>query len=191
MKQKTSKLDAYAERLTEWFTPVDQGGKGMTLDQAREQLRLDGCSVSCSRLSEWWSNQQTLRMQDRLLSQIASGARQCREVEQALGKNGAPEMDTLIKLHRVLILKLSTEGSTNPEMLELVNRMMKPVVAFARLKQLEAQLSLDRDKFQFDAAKACLARLPELKVISSDKGLNYSQKVEQIRLKLFGVAAGS
>ena len=53
------------------------------------------------------------------------------------------------------------------------------------LKDREFGLSLD--KFQFDAAKACLALLPELKVISQNKGLTEPQKVQQIRLRLFGV----
>jgi hypothetical protein len=47
--------------------------------------------------------------------------------------------------------------------------------------------TLDRDRFEFDAARACLARLPELKAISTQKGLSENDKVQQIRLKLFGV----
>lgn len=50
----------------------------------------------------------------------------------------------------------------------------------------ERQLAFDKQKFEFDAAKACLAKLPELKVVAADKGLSDAQKVEQIRLKLFG-----
>ncbi len=53
------------------------------------------------------------------------------------------------------------------------------------------KLAFDKTRFEFDAAKACLAKLPELKVISGDKGLSEGQKVDQIRLKLFGVVAGS
>ena len=49
-------------------------------------------------------------------------------------------------------------------------------------------ISLDRDKFQFDAAKACLAKLPELKAISANKELSEDQKLEQARLALFGSA---
>lgn len=188
-KERQSKLDGYAERLDEMFRSVDKGGKGFTLDQAREELRLDGCSVSCSRLSDWWSARQNSQMQDRLLNQITSGAQQCREVEAALGKNGGVGLETLIKLHRVLILKLSTEGNVDPEKLELVNRMMREVQKFARLQQLGEQIALERDKFQFDAAKACLARLPELKAISTDKGLSDADKVQAIRLKLFGALA--
>ena len=51
----------------------------------------------------------------------------------------------------------------------------------------ERELEHSVDRFQFDAAKACLALLPELKVISQDKGLSEPEKVQQIRLKLFGV----
>lgn len=47
-------------------------------------------------------------------------------------------------------------------------------------------LKLNRDKFEFDAAKACLAMLPELKAIAVNKSLSETQKVENIRLKLFG-----
>ena len=53
------------------------------------------------------------------------------------------------------------------------------------------KLAFDRQKFEFDAAAACLVKLPELKVISTDKGLSEPQKVEQIRLRLFGVLPGN
>lgn len=45
-----------------------------------------------------------------------------------------------------------------------------------------------RDKFEFNAAKACLAKLPELKAISSNRELSEDQKLEQARLALFGTA---
>jgi hypothetical protein len=49
------------------------------------------------------------------------------------------------------------------------------------------KLAFDKTKFQWDAAEACLELLPELKLISQDKGLSEPQKVERIRQKLFGV----
>jgi len=63
-------------------------------------------------------------------------------------------------------------------------------LGLATIKQdVNAQsASLDRDKFQFDAAKACLAKLPELKAISTNKELSEDQKLEQARLALFGSA---
>lgn len=184
-KQKQSKLDSYAERLTEWFLPVDQGGKGFTLDQAREQLRLDGVSVSCSRLSVWWSGQQQVRLEDRLLSQIASGARQVREVEQQFGKAPAPELEMLVKLHRVLILKLATEGNVDAEKLELVNRMMREVQKFARLEQLGEQNKLEARKLELLEQRAKLA--DQAKGVMEDKGLSEVQRAARMR-EVFGIS---
>jgi hypothetical protein len=45
---------------------------------------------------------------------------------------------------------------------------------------------LDRDKFQFDAATACLKALPALKAISADKKLSESEKTQMFMEKLFG-----
>src|ERR1017187_9260173 len=88
-KQKPSKLDPFAERLTQWFTPKDKGGDGLTLAAAQAQLKLDGCSVSPARLSLWWAARQQEFLRDTLLGQIASGARQCGGGEIICQKSGA------------------------------------------------------------------------------------------------------
>lgn len=182
MKDMPSKLDAFSERLDEWF-----GIEKKTLKAVQEQLRLDGCVVSLSRLSDWWSKRQQRNQEQMLLAQIANGARACKEVELSLEKHGGVELETLIKLQRVLILKFSTEGNVDAEKLELVQRMLREVQKFARLQQLNRQISLERDKFEFDAATACLKVLPDLKEISANNKLSQTEKVQAIRLKLFGV----
>ncbi len=50
----------------------------------------------------------------------------------------------------------------------------------------ERRLDLDVNKFQFDAAKAALDKLPELNAIKRDGSLSEDAKLEQARLKLFG-----
>lgn len=171
-------MDPFAERLTEWFL----GGK--TLAEAQEQLKQDGCSVSLGRLSEWWEARQSSRREERLLKQIASGARQCKEIAAEFAENPAPEFDTLIRLHRVLILKLSTQGNTDPEMLELVNRMMKPVVQFARLQQLAAQIKLDERRVTLLEEKAKLA--DQAKGVMEDEAMSEEEKAARMR-ELFGM----
>jgi glycine/D-amino acid oxidase-like deaminating enzyme len=52
----------------------------------------------------------------------------------------------------------------------------------------QQQVGLDRDKFQFDATKAALAKLDSLKAIKGNSKLSEEQKLEQARLELFGVA---
>lgn len=54
--------------------------------------------------------------------------------------------------------------------------------------QREVVTELDRNKFEFDAAKACLAKLPELKAIATNKQLSEDERLEQARLALFGSA---
>jgi len=52
------------------------------------------------------------------------------------------------------------------------------------LKGTEVQLAID--KFQWDGAKEALAKLKELKSIAADRSLNDDQKIEQVRLRLWG-----
>jgi hypothetical protein len=52
------------------------------------------------------------------------------------------------------------------------------------------KLALDREKFEYDAAEISLAKLPELRAISKDPQLTTVQKIDQIRLKLFGEVVG-
>jgi hypothetical protein len=178
MKARPSKLDRFGERLEEWFLA------GKTLAQAQELLAAEGCAVSLGRLSEWWSSRQSVLLEDRLLGQIASGARQCREVEAQFAENPAPEFETLIRLHRVLILKLSTQGNAEPEMLELVNQMMKPVVQFARLQQVQAQIKLDERRVKLLEEKAKLA--DQAKGVMEDKALSEEERAARMR-ELFGM----
>ena len=49
-----------------------------------------------------------------------------------------------------------------------------------------SRLQFDREKFEFDATKAAIKFAREIKTISSDRSLNDTQKVEQVRLRLFG-----
>jgi len=151
-KQKSSKLDPFADRLEQWFTPKDKGGDGLTLEQARSQLKLDGCPVSASRLSGWWEARQSQKQQAALLGQITSGARQCQEIEKQFAKNPAPQLETIIKLHRVMIMRLATQSADNPELFEIMNALTKTVMEFvsgqtkAALKERELSLAEERFK---------------------------------------------
>lgn len=59
-------------------------------------------------------------------------------------------------------------------------------LATAKVDLKDKELLLGRQKFEFDAAKAALAKLPELNAIKRDSSLNEDAKLEQARLKLFG-----
>ena len=190
-KEKKSKLDPFAERLTQWFTPKDKGGDGLTLEQAQEQLALDGCKISTGRLSTWWESQQQEQLQVKLLGQIASGAQQCRAVEKQFGSNPAPELETLIKLHRVLILQLSTQGNANPEFLKLADQLMRTAMEFVsgqtKAAHKERELNLAETKFQRETVKLFLEWMNNeeaKKIVNSNAPT--ADKTERLGQKLFG-----
>jgi len=185
-KRINSKLDAYAARLEQLLNPVDEGGAGMTLQKAQESLKEDGISVALSTLSQWWSARRGRMMEERLLDRIASGAAQCREVEAELADNPAPELKTLIGLHRVLILKLATEGNADAEKLELVNRMMREVQKYARLEQLQEQNRMEDRKLKLLERKAEQAEQAE-GITKSD--LSAEEKAVKMR-EIFGLPTG-
>lgn len=129
MKEKPSKLDAYTDRLDEWF-----GIEKRPLKEVQEQLRLDGCSVSCSRLGEWWSRRQGRRLEEQLFTTIASGGRMSRELDAAFAKNPAPEIEQLIAVTKTLVMSLQVQGSANPELLKLADSMHQTVLSYLTAK---------------------------------------------------------
>ena len=107
-----------------------------------------------------------------LLEQIRAAAKHCREVEQELGKNPPPELETLIKVHRVIILQLSAQTECNPETARQVTALMKPVMDWARLQEQVKARVLAETKYrdQVAAQKAALER--ELNAAKNEGGLS-------------------
>jgi hypothetical protein len=141
MKQKPSKLDQFAESL------LQMDGEKKTLADIVAWLKAEGVSVSCSRVSDFLESLRAAQLQERLLNQIASGSQHLQKVEATLAKNPAPELETLIKLHRVLIMKLSTMANVDAELFEIVSSAMKPVMKFAELQEKKASREFDKEKF--------------------------------------------
>jgi hypothetical protein len=91
-------------------------------------------------------------VQEELLAQITHGGRLCCEIEREFGRNPAPELETLIKLHRVLILKFSAEAHVNPELFKLVCDLMKPAMEWARLQEQRKAHQLAEQKYRDSTA---------------------------------------
>jgi hypothetical protein len=124
-KEKKSKLDQFARQLLE----MDDEKK--TIAQMVDWLKAEGVTASTGLLGGedgYLAKLRRSRLQDRLLAQITSGSDQCSQVEKAFAKNPAPELETIIKLHRVLILQLSTIGNANPEILKLSDQLTNTVI---------------------------------------------------------------
>ena len=121
-------------------------------------------------------------LQERLLAQIAQGGKLCQEVEGELSQHRCPELETIIKLHRVLVLRLSGEAEAIPDHFKLVSSLMKPLMEWAQLEERRKQRELAEQKYRDElAAQQAAAQAQEsLKVLTP-------QTLERIEreLKLF------
>ncbi len=86
--------------------------------------------------------------QKRLLDRLAQGAALCKEVEASLKNEPSPEMETILRLHRILVLKLSAEAQGAPELLRLANVLMKPLLEWARLEESRKGRELAEQKYR-------------------------------------------
>lgn len=125
-------------------------------------------------------------LQTKLLDQISRGAAQCREIERNLAGNPAPELETLIKLFRVIILKLSVEANVAPDLLKLVNALMKPVLDWARLEEKRKEREFAEHKHHEQTAAERAAREKAGSDAGGENALS-PQTLEKIEreLKLF------
>jgi DNA-binding phage protein len=163
MKTRASKLDQFAERFDEWEV------QKLTLEQMAEQLALDGCQVSLSRLSVYLSSRRMAKLQERLFDTIATGGQMNKDLDAAFKSNPAPEMDQLIRVTKTLVMSLQVKGTADPEMLKLANSMQQTVLSYltgvtrASLEERKLQLGerkvalLEKKAAAYDQAKDVLA----------------------------------
>jgi DNA-binding phage protein len=124
MKSRPSKLDQFAAQL------ADLDAEKKTLPEICEWLASEGCRVSPSSVSVYLERLRSARREAAILSQITNGARQSADVEKQFSKNPAPQLDTIIKLHRVMIMQLATQSVDNPELIQITNNLTKTVMDF-------------------------------------------------------------
>jgi hypothetical protein len=111
-------------------------------------------------------------------------------LSQQLERNGATVAQLLIDLK-------TAKPDMTPEQLDVAGQMFftalsieqQDSLGWQRAQNVKIRLEqqrFDREKFQFDAAKAALAKLPELNAIKRNNSLSADDKLQQARLKLFG-----
>lgn len=133
-----------------------------------------------SSYSRFWREVCEPELLQRRSRMVSSAEARAEEVDRRPGQFDKATLDAISE--RAYTLAISPQSEAKD-----VKAVMMLLLKAQDQNRKERELGLALDKFQFDAAKACLALLPELKVISQDKGLSEPEKVQQIRLKLFGV----
>ena len=91
-------------------------------------------------------------LQERLLEQIAEGGKLCRETETQLRQHPCPELETIIKLYRVLVLRLSAEAQAMPDRFHMMSALMRPVMEWARLEEKRKLRELAEQKYRDETA---------------------------------------
>lgn len=119
-----------------------------------------------------------------MLDQISAGVALCAQVERQLAGHPAPGLETLIKLYRVIILKLSVEADPAPGLPKLVNDLMKPVLDWARLEEKRKDREFAEQKHRDQLAQAAAGKAQG--AAEAEKALSPEtlQKIEH-ELKLF------
>ena len=154
-----------------------------TAGAARAELRKEGVETTAAALTEfysWWCLQEQFKEWTGDVATMLSLLKQQHPYlsEEELSRYGSA-------VFQLRAIKTQDVKSFS----QLVAARHKADLDLRKLELRREALRLQREKFEFDAAKACLAKLPELKAIAASKRLDDRDKIDQIRLRLFGVLA--
>ena len=123
-----------------------------------------------ARLSDFWrwlSLQQEMRAANETVANI-------REIFSVSMPNASAE-----ETHKFLVNFLTAQGFASKS---------EKTLQFATVETRKAiEIQQEREKFEFDASRAALKCLPQLKAIASDKALDEPARLDAARKQLFGV----
>jgi hypothetical protein len=95
---------------------------------------------------------------DKFLAQMRLGATLCHEVEKIFGVNPPPEVETLIKAFRALVMTFCSRAEAEPKLIGSINDLMKPVLAWVELEEKKRQRELVEQKQRLEEAEREAAR---------------------------------
>lgn len=151
-----------------------------------------GCG-SVASLARWRSR----RAQERMLERIAASAKKANSVVEKFQDNPSNTYAALLQMIGQAAFEAQLNGkteldlSTLKDLAEVTSLGLKARHDSATLALKQEDIRLKRDRFEFDAAKAALAKLPELRAIAGNKSLDQTAKIQAVRQRLFGEAAVS
>ena len=153
------------------------------LEAEREALAAEGIQVSAAELKEfiaWW----------RWREWFADLARHARLFEEELAQ--LPPTLAPGEVARWATLKFELEASRKgkgEEFARIETLRQRAEAETGRHALRRELLDLQRERFEWDAARACLAYLPALQAIASEASLDDWAKIDRIRELLFGAPA--
>ena len=189
MNKRPNKLDAHAADLRVWLAKPEAGGENLTLDAAAQRLAARGVKGTIPSLrvciSKWWQEQRLESGRQSILDRIVSGRKVNEQIAAQFSETPAPALENILALLRVVIMQQAVEGKSDDELVKLSTIALKPILEAEKQKISRASLELERAKFEFDAAHACLAKLPELLSVSKAPKLTDDEKAKAVQQILF------
>jgi hypothetical protein len=151
-----------------------------TIEETRAWLNSDGIKVSAGAFSTWLSSWS-------LAQRFRSMESQADQFKDWLGKTMPDLSEAELDRRAALMFQFEAVKSSDPETyLAFATARHKGQMDKLKFDQRERQLILDRERFQFDAAKAAKQHAAEIKLISANSKLSESEKIDAIRARLFG-----
>ena len=138
-------------------------------------------TTSLAALSHFWESECSVAFLARRKRAVTTAEEIAEDAQRTPGRFDAATLQAL----KQKAFELSISPQADPR--DVKSLFM--LVLKARDQELSsAELNLAREKFEFDAAKAALAKLPDLRRIAGDRKLNQGQILEAVRMRLFGMA---
>ena len=125
----------------------------------------------------------TTELTEKFLARIAEAGTLCSRVERQLSKTPAPGAKTLIKLHRLLVLKALVQPDADPKLAKLAGDLIKPVLDQAVLQERAKTRRLAEKKYR-DLVVAQKAALEKVVADAKCGGGVPAETVEMIEREL-------
>ncbi len=151
-----------------------------TLHQTKAWLAEDGLNTSIAAISEFREWYQIRRDYSRMEEDALTLA--------GVLKNQMPELaPEKLQAYGEALFNIMAVKKLDPKLyLDMQTAKHNAEMDHKKFDQRERELQLQKDKFEFNAARACLTHLPSLRTIAADTSLDQNAKLQAIRAKLFG-----
>ena len=157
------------------FDMLTHLGYSKALVLAKKELKI---STSTGALHDFWEWKSAKESENRILKAVTSADSIIDAAADSLPKIDQA-MEAALK-QAAFEAALSGDNDTIKTLVELTLKVGKASMD-------ERALSLQIDRFEFDAAKAALTHVSALKAIQNDKGMSETEKVDAVRRQLFSV----
>jgi hypothetical protein len=160
-----------------------------TLEVSAKWLEAEfGVDMSPQQLGKWAEDERTQRAFEARLLKIAQASKQAGALKKRLGSLEEVTDANLSLLAQAFMAAQLTGSQADVKKLAFQFSMLLDAVAKSRRAGAAVRDSeTARQKFEFDAAKAVLKHMAELKAITSDSDLSEEERTRRIRERVFGV----